>query len=74
MQKFDSKKKSEMWGKNGQVSEVELGVQRYPPEWEKMDTCPTVELGVLGAHLKKKKEKKRDTEKKNEKNDSPRSL
>ena len=26
MQKFDSKKKSETRGKNGQVSEVELGV------------------------------------------------
>jgi len=31
-----------------------------------MDTCPIVELGVLGAHLKKKKEKKRETEKKKE--------
>jgi len=38
-------------------SEVELGVQRYPPEWEKMDTCPIVELGVLGAHMKKKKKR-----------------
>ena len=56
MQKFDSKKKSETSGKNGQVSEVELGVQRYPPEWKKMDTCPIVELGVLGAHLKKKRD------------------
>ena len=66
MQKFDSKeKKSETRGKNGQVSEVELGVQRYLPEWKKMDTCPIVELGVLGAHLKKKRE---------EKNDSPWSL
>ena len=34
MQKFDSKKKSETRGKNGQVSEVELGVQRYPHEWK----------------------------------------
>ena len=32
------KKKSETRGKNGQVSEVELGVQRYPPEWKKW-TC-----------------------------------
>jgi len=29
------KKKSKMRGKNGQVSGVELGVQRYPPEWKK---------------------------------------
>ena len=59
MQKFDSKKKrSETRGKNGQVSEVELGVQRYPPEWKKMDMCPIVELGVLGAHLKKRRRKK----------------
>jgi len=28
-------KKSETRGKNGQVSEVELGVQRYSPEWKK---------------------------------------
>ena len=36
MENFDSKKKkSETRGKNGQVSEVELGVQRYPPEWKK---------------------------------------
>ena len=48
------KKKSETRGKNGQVSEVELGVQRYPPEWKKMDMGPTVELGVLAAHLKKR--------------------
>ena len=68
MQKFDSKKKSETRGKNGQVSEVELGVQRYPPEWKKMDTCPIVELGVLGAHLKKREEKReRETEKKERK-------
>ena len=51
-------KKSETTGKNGQVSEVELGVQRYPPEWKKMDMCPIVELGVLGAHLKKRRRKK----------------
>ena len=66
MQKFDSKKRSETRGKNGQVSEVELGVQRYPPEWKKMDMCPIVELGILGAHLKKRERKK--------KNDSPWSL
>jgi len=63
------RKKSETRGKNGQVFEVELRVQRYPPEWKKMDMCPIVELGVLGAHLKKK----RETEKK-KKNDSPWSL
>jgi len=51
------------------VSEVELGVQRYPPVWKKMDMCPTVELGVLAAHSKKK-----ETEKKRKKNDSPWSL
>ena len=34
---------------------------------EKMDTCPIVELGVLGAHLKKKKKKKRESEKKRNK-------
>ena len=28
-------KKSETRGKNGQVSEVELGVQRCPLEWKK---------------------------------------
>ena len=56
MQKFDSKKKSEMRGKNGQVPEVELGVQRYQPEWKKIDMCPTVELGVLAAHLIKKRD------------------
>ena len=59
------KKKSETRGKNGQVSEVELGVQRYPPEWKKMDTCLIVELWVLGAHLKKiKRKKKRERMKK----------
>ena len=52
------KKKSETRGKNGQVSEVELGVQRYPPEWKKW-TCPIVELGVLGAHLKKREREKK---------------
>jgi len=26
---------------------------------EKMDTCPIVELGVLGAHMKKKRRKKK---------------
>ena len=36
----------------------------------KMDTCPTVELGVLGAHLKKKERLK----KKKKRNDSPWSL
>jgi len=68
MQKFDSKKKSETRGKNGQVSEVELGVERYPPEWKKMDMCPIVELGVFGAHMKKRRNKR------NKKNDSPWSL
>jgi len=42
---------------------------------EKMDTCPIVELGVLGAHLKKNKRKEeRERLKKKEKNDSPWSL
>jgi len=26
-----------------------------------MDTCPIVELGVLGAHLKKKEKEKNDS-------------
>jgi len=38
-----------------------------------MDTCPTVELGVLGAHLKKEK-RERDLTRKKKKNDSPWSL
>jgi hypothetical protein len=38
---------------------------------EKMDMCPTVELGVLAAHLKKKERLKK---KKRKKNDSPWSL
>ena len=50
------KKKSETRGKNGQVFEVELGIQRYPPDWKKMDTCPIVELGVLGTWKKRRKE------------------
>ena len=40
------------------MSEVELGVQKKPTRVKKMDTCPIVELGVLGAHLKKKERKK----------------
>jgi len=51
------RKKSEMRGKNGQVSRVELGVQRCPLEWTKMDKCPTVELGVFITYLKKEKKK-----------------
>ena len=54
------KKKSEMRGKNGQVSRVELGVQRCPPEREKMDKCSTVELGVFVTHLKKKEREKKE--------------
>ena len=46
-----------MRGKNGQVSEVELGVQRCPLERKKIDKCPTVELGVSTTHLKKKRRK-----------------
>ena len=52
------KKKSETRGKNGQVSEVELGVQRCLLERKKMDKCPTVELGVSTTHLKKEEEEK----------------
>ena len=70
---IQKKKKGKTRGKNGQVSEVELGVQRYPPEWKKIDMCPTVELGVLASHLKKK-ERDWKKEKKKEKNDSPWSL
>ena len=47
------KKKSETRGKNGQVSGIELGVQRCPLERKKMDNCPTVELGVSTTNLKK---------------------
>jgi len=32
-----------------------------------MDTCPIVELGVLGTHLEKKKKKERETEKRKKK-------
>jgi len=52
------KKKSETRGKNGPVSEVELGVQRCPLERKKMDKCPTVELVVSTTHLKKRKREK----------------
>ena len=51
------KKKSETRGKNGQVSGVELGVQRYPLERKKMGKYPTVELGVSTTHLKKKRKR-----------------
>jgi len=51
--------KIETKGKNGQVSGVELGEQRCPPERKKMDKCPIVELGVFTTHLKKEKEEKR---------------
>jgi len=39
---------------------------------KKIDTCPTVELGVLGAHLKK--DLKKEEEKERKQNDSPWSL
>ena len=51
------KKKSETRGKNGQVSRVELGVQRCPLERKKMDKCSTVELGVSTTHLKKRRKR-----------------
>ena len=63
MQKFDSKKKSEIRGKNGQVSEVELGVQRYLPEWKKW-TCVRSRIRGTCCPLEKKLLEK-------EKNDSP---
>ena len=53
------KKKSETRGKNRQVSGVELGGTKMPTWAEKMDKCPTVELGVFTTHLKKKREKKK---------------
>jgi hypothetical protein len=34
---------------------------------EKMDMCPTVELGVLAAHLKKKETEKKEEKKKEKK-------
>jgi len=48
-----------MRAKNGQVSRVELGVQRCPPEQKKMDKCPTVELGVFTTHLKKERKRRK---------------
>ena len=50
------KKKSETRGKNGQVSRVIRGT-KIPTRAEKMDKCPTVELGVSTTHLKKKEKK-----------------
>jgi len=50
------KKKSETRGKNGQVSGVELGAQRCPPERKKMDKCLTIDLGVFTTHLKKERD------------------
>jgi len=56
MQKFDSKKESETRGKNGQVSDVELGVQRYPPEWKSGHVSDRRIRGTW-CPLKKKKKK-----------------
>jgi len=47
----ERKKKSETRGKNGQVSRVELGVQRYPLERE------NGQVGVCTTHLKKKRKR-----------------
>ena len=47
-----------MRGKNGQVSGVELGGTKMPTWAEKMDKCPTIELGVSTTHLEKKREEK----------------
>jgi hypothetical protein len=65
MQKFDSKKKSETRGKNGQVSEVELGVQRYPPEWKKNGHVSDSRIRGTCCPLEKKERlKKKRREKK----------
>ena len=68
MQKFDSKKKSETRGKKWTSVRSRIRGTKIPTWVEKMDTSPIVELGVLGAHLKK--EKKRERLKKERKNDS----
>ena len=57
MQKFDSKKKSGMRGKNGQVSEVELEVRRYPPEWKKNGHVSDCRIRGTCCPLEKKRER-----------------
>ena len=57
MQKFDSKK-SETSGRNGQLSEVELGVQRYPPEWKKNEHVSNSRIRGTWCPLEKKEEKR----------------
>ena len=59
MQKFDSKKESETRGKNGQVSKVELGVQRYPPEWNNGHVSDSRIRGTWCPLKKKRDWKKR---------------
>ena len=53
------KKKSETRGKNGQVSKVELGLQRYPPEWKNGHVSDSRIRGTL-CPLEKKRKKERD--------------
>jgi len=52
------KKKSETRGKNGQVSDNRIRGTKMHTGAEKMDKCPTVELGVFTTHLKKKEKKR----------------
>jgi len=59
MQKFDSKKRSETRGKNGQVFEVELGVQRYPPEWKNGHVSDSTIRGTCCPLEKKEREKEK---------------
>ena len=53
------KRKNEMRGKNGQVSEVELGVQRYPPEWKNGHVSDSTIRGTCCPLEKKEREKEK---------------
>jgi len=52
------KKKSETRGKNGQVSAVELGVQRCPPEWKNGQVSDSRIRGIYYPTEKRKREEK----------------
>jgi len=52
------KKKSETRGKNGQVSGVELGVQRYPLEWKNGQVSDSRIRGIYYPPEKKEEEKR----------------
>ena len=53
------KKESETRGKNGQVFEVELGVQIYPPEWKNGHVSDSRIRGTWCPLEKKEKERKK---------------